>query len=63
VSDVAQCGAHDVVVGELEQVLGAEDPGAVQVASSDGGEDLGSLAGGTVHARTLASWADAALTP
>ena len=31
VSGAAQRGPHDVVVGELEQVLGAEDPSAVQV--------------------------------
>ena len=53
-SGAAQDGAHDVVVRELEQVLGAEDPGAVQVAGSDGGEDLGSLAGGTGHVGTVA---------
>jgi hypothetical protein len=59
----AQSGADDVVVGELEQVLGREDPGPVQVTGLDGIEDLGSLAGGTGHAQTLARSSDAALTP
>jgi membrane protease YdiL (CAAX protease family) len=62
-SDVAQCDAHDVVVRELEQMLGGEDPSAVQVTGMDGGEDVSSLASGTGHGRTLASWADGALTP
>ena len=62
-SGVSQSGAYDLVVWELEQMLGGEDQGAVDVAGLEGAEDLGSLTGGTGHAQTLAIGADASLMP
>ena len=50
---MTQRGAHGVVFRELDKMLGGEDPGAVQVTRSEGGEDLGSLAEGTGHVETL----------
>jgi hypothetical protein len=44
----------DLVVGELEQVLGAEDERTDEIASAHGGEDLRSLAGVAGHGQTLA---------